>query len=101
MPFSSESRPESLETMGDLEDASSTSTPLCQKGNRSSLETKTHELMTTCIIVLKEPALKSKEEDHLALYIGLKLNDFNPKTKAVAGKRITDIIFDLEINNFD
>ena len=101
MQFSSESSPESLETMADLEDASSASTPLSQKSNRSSLEAKKHELMTTCINVLKEPALNSKEEDHFALYIGQKLNDFDPKTRAVAEKRITDIIFDLEINSFN
>ena len=100
MQSSSENSPESsLEITVDLEESSSTSTPSSQKSSKSSVEAKKHELLATCINVLKEPVSKPKgKEDHFALYVAQKLDGFDSRKRAVAEKRITDIIFDLEIN---
>ena len=100
MQSSSENSPEPpLEITVDLEESSSTSTPSSQKSSKSSVEAKKHELLATCINVLKEPVSKPKgKEDHFALYVAQKLDGFDSRKRAVAEKRITDITFDLEIN---
>ena len=68
------------------------------KENKKSIEVRKQELLETCINVLKEPIAKPVEQCHFSLYVAEKLQKFDRKTRMVAEKRITDILFDLEVN---
>ena len=74
-----------------------TSTPKLKKG---ALEEKKVELMNTCIAALKEPANPAKQPDqcHFSLFVREKLQSFDHRARVVAEKRISDIIFDIEMN---
>ena len=86
-----------------IEDSSSSSslslsTP--KINTKRSTEAKKQELLTNCIDVLQQPISKPKEKEecHFASYIAQKLDFFDKRIRAIAEKRITDVIFDLEIN---
>ena len=72
------------------------------KSFRRVTEEKKQELLSTCINVLKEPASKENGEKqcHFAMYIAEKLSSFSPRNRAIAEKRIQDIIFDIEMNSY-
>ncbi|XP_046864094.1 uncharacterized protein LOC124458023 [Xenia sp. Carnegie-2017] len=70
---------------------------------RAEAEEKKRDLITTCIDVLKEPmpASNSVNQCPFSMYVAEKLSKFPPRTRIVAEKRITDIIFELEINEMN
>ena len=68
------------------------------------MELKKQELLATCINILKEPPVKALDESkpapcHFSLYVSEKLAQSDKRTRAIAEKRITDVIFDLEFNS--
>ena len=64
---------------------------------RAMMEQK-QELMTKCLDVLKKPDDKEEKPCHFSLFIAGKLNQMDRMTRAMAEKRICDVIFDLEMN---
>ena len=64
-------------------------------------ELKKQELLSTCIQVLREPIMPPPQarESAFSIYIAEKLSQFDRRTRTIAEKRISDIIFDLEMND--
>ena len=65
---------------------------------------KKHKLLSTCINLLKEPAKELLKESkptvcHFSLYVSEKLAKFDRRTRAIAEHRISNQLFDLEINS--
>ena len=70
------------------------------KVTKKSLDNRKHELLSTCINVLKQPELKpSESSSHFALYITEKLSGFNARDRCIAEKKISDVIFDIALKN--
>eukprot|EP00112_Aurelia_sp_Birch-Aquarium-sp1_P024659 Seg788.15 transcript_id=Seg788.15/GoldUCD/mRNA.D3Y31 product="hypothetical protein" protein_id=Seg788.15/GoldUCD/D3Y31 len=69
------------------------------KISKKAYETKKSELLSTCISVLKEPVSKpaEKEQCHFSMHIAQKLAQFDRRKRAIAEKRINDIVFELEM----
>ncbi len=76
------------------------STPKLKKG---AVAEKKVELMNTCIVALKEPANPAKQPNqcHFALFITEKLHSFDHRARVLAEKRISDVIFDIEMNGIN
>lgn len=76
------------------------STPKLKKG---AVAEKKVELMNTCIAALKEPANPAKQPNqcHFALFITEKLHSFDHRARVLAEKRISDVIFDIEMNGIN
>lgn len=58
--------------------------------------------MSTCIKVLKEPAPEAEpavraSHSPFSLYVAEKLSPFDRKTRMIAEKRISDVIFEFEM----
>ena len=73
-----------------------------KQSSKKSLDTKKEEFLTTCIQVLQEPIQPKAETQPqcpFALYIAQKLSGLDRRSRAIAEKRISDIIFDLELNS--
>ena len=68
------------------------------KENKKAMECKKQELLETCINVLKEPMSRPTQQCHFSHYVSEKLQKFDRRTRVIAEKRITDILFDLEID---
>ena len=63
------------------------------------------ELLTSCINVLKEPqaattAEPKEETDHFAFHIAGKLKSMSRQQRTLAEKRINDVIFEIEMGEF-
>lgn len=95
-------QPEIFSNVEDSSSSSSLSQSTPRINTKRSTEAKKQELLTNCINVLKQPISKpnEKEECHFASYIAQKLALFDKRTRAIAEKQITDVIFDLEINGY-
>eukprot|EP00794_Sanderia_malayensis_P009979 gene9979-11002_t len=100
---------ESQLEINNVEDSPSSSSSLSQltpkvskRQQMSTAEDKKQELLTSCINILKEPTSKPKEksECHFASYIAQRLELFDKRTRVIAEKRITDVLFDLEMNDY-
>ena len=67
------------------------------------MEDKRVELMSTWIAALKEPANPSKQSNqcHFSLFIAEKLQSFNHRARVLAEKRISEVIFDIEMNGIN
>ena len=65
------------------------------------LESSKTELISTCIQVLKEPsnAQEGVTQCHFSKYVSEKLASFDRRTRLIAEKRISDILFELEMND--
>ena len=65
------------------------------------LESSKTELISTCIQVLKEPsnAQEGVTQCHFSKYVSEKLANFDRRTRLIAEKRISDILFELEMND--
>lgn len=79
-------------------------TPRVGKSRKRSLETESkarEELLSTCVQVLKQPLPEPepKRQCSFSLYISEKLASFDRRTRIIAEKRISDIIFDIEMSN--
>ena len=68
-----------------------------QKLKKEAMEEKKVELMNTCIAALKVPK-KQPEQCHFSLFISEKLLSFDHRARVLAEKRISDAIFDIEMN---
>ena len=71
---------------------------LPSKAPKKSMDLKKQELLSTCIDILKEPPEKADNLSHFALFVDEKLKAFDCRSRMIAEKRITDVLFDLEIN---
>ena len=74
------------------------------KPRKRSLETESkarEELLSTCVQVLKQPLPEPepKRQCSFSLYISEKLASLDRRTRMLAEKRISDIIFEIEMNN--
>ena len=67
------------------------------KLKKAAMEEKKVELMNTCIAALKVPE-KQPEQCHFSLFISEKLRSFDHRARVLAEKRISDVIFDIEMN---
>lgn len=70
--------------------------PSTSRKRNAEQEFKTkHELLKTCIQVLKEPPPQpeSKSQCTFSLYVAERLNNFDRRTRMLAEKRISDILF--------
>ena len=71
-----------------------------RKSKKNDLEMKRQELLSTCIIVLKEPAPSQQAapiQYLFSLSVAEKLSKFDRMTRMVAEKRISDVLFELEM----
>ena len=74
------------------------------KPRKRSLETESkarEELLSTCVQVLKQPLPEPepKRQCSFSLYISEKLASLDRRTRMLAEKRISDIIFEIEMSN--
>ena len=68
---------------------------------RKSLESKKEELLTKCITVLREPEEKREQNiNPFAMFVLEKLEKLDQRSKLIAEKRITDILFEMEMNMY-
>ena len=58
---------------------------------RKSKDDKKQELFDTCISILKEPVVKP-DQCHFSLYVTETLSKFSKRTRAIAEKRISDML---------
>ena len=75
------------------------------KVKKRKLEEMKTELLTSCINVLKEPqvaptAEPKEETDHFAFHIAGKLKSMSRQQRILAEKRINDVIFEIEMGEF-
>ena len=67
------------------------------------LDDTKNKLLSTCIEVLKTPvssyAEKREEVCHFSMRVAEKLRGFSKFKRAIAEKRINDVLFDLEIED--
>ena len=75
------------------------------KVKKRKLEEMKTELLTSCINVLKEPqvaptAEPKEETDHFAFHIAGKLKFMSRQQRILAEKRINDVIFEIEMGEF-
>ncbi|CAB3993455.1 Hypothetical predicted protein [Paramuricea clavata] len=71
-----------------------------RKSKKNDLEMKRQELLSTCINVLKEPAPSQQAapiQCPFSLYVAEKRSQFDRMTRMVAEKRISDVLFELEM----
>lgn len=69
---------------------------------RKRSEAKKEELFVTCIKALQEPPPKLESvtrASSFAMYVDEKLNNLDSRSRALAEKRISDVLFDLEMGN--
>ena len=69
--------------------------------HQSGVKSSKTELISTCIQVLKEPSYAQAEvtQCHFSKYVSEKLASFDKRTRLIAEKRISDILFELEMND--
>ena len=69
------------------------------KSRKKSVMESKELLLTKCLVILSEPTKDNEEKvNPFALYVAEKLSRFDPRTRAVAEKRISDVLFDIEVN---
>ena len=69
---------------------------------RKRSEAKKEELYATCIKALQEPPPKLEsvtKVSSFAMYVDEKLNNLDSRSRALAEKRISDVLFDLDMGN--
>ena len=67
--------------------------------SKNEVELRRQELLSTCIQVLKEPMPQPQPTlSPFCQYVSEKLEQFDRRTRMIAEKRITDLLFELEIN---
>ena len=69
---------------------------------RKRSEAKKEELFATCIKALQEPPLNLEsvtKVSSFAMYVDEKLNNLDNRSRALAEKRICDVLFGLEMGN--
>ena len=68
--------------------------------NKKNIELEKQELFSTCINLLKELSKESKSTIcHLLLYVSERQPKFDQHIRAIAEHRISNALFDLEINS--
>ena len=95
---------EKLDSPDDSPISQDVETPRVGKSRKRSLETESRareELLSTCVQVLKQPLPEPepKRQCSFSLYISEKLASFDRRTRMLAEKRISDIIFEIEMSN--
>ena len=68
------------------------------KSSMKSLMEQKQELLSTCIKVLKEPIEQKATVCHFSNFVAEKLSQMDKRTRAIAEKRIYDILFEIEMN---
>ena len=86
------------------EDMIPNQTEVCYKKptKRKRSEAKKDELFATCIRALQEPPPKQEsvpKVSSFAMYVDEKLKNLDNRSRALAEKRISDVLFDLEMGN--
>ena len=71
---------------------------LTQLTANKALMEQEQELVAKCLDVLRKPDESEEKPCHLFSFIYEKLCQMDRRTRAIAGKRIYDVIFDLEMN---
>ena len=95
---------EKLDSPDDSPISQDVETPRVGKSRKRSLETESRareELLSTWVQVLKQPLPEPepKRQCSFSLYISEKLASFDRRTRMLAEKRISDIIFEIEMSN--
>ena len=80
-------------------DQKPTPTKPSKRKAEKELMTKKQEVLDRCLNVLKEPlpSPQVKKQCHFSLYVAEKLANFDKRTRIIAEKRISDILFELEL----
>ena len=75
--------------------------PKRKKAKKKDIEALKTEFLTQAVQVFKEPTEKvsigESTSDKFSAYIAQKLNSFSPSQRVLAEKKISDVIFDIEI----
>ena len=97
--FSEDASPEMEEDKAPVRSRKSSRTS--HEVERRSLKSSKTELISTCIQVLKQPSNAQDEvtQCHFSKYVSEKLTSFDRRTRQIAEKRISDILFKLEMND--
>ena len=68
-----------------------------KKQRKKAVELKRGEVLSQCLNVSKEPE-KEEKKSSFALYVAEKLEMFSPRNRAIAEKKITDVLFAAEMD---
>eukprot|EP00112_Aurelia_sp_Birch-Aquarium-sp1_P000954 Seg10928.2 transcript_id=Seg10928.2/GoldUCD/mRNA.D3Y31 product="hypothetical protein" protein_id=Seg10928.2/GoldUCD/D3Y31 len=94
--------PESSPALGELSSCSSkdeqheSNSCIPKKQRKKAAELKRDEVLSQCLNVLKEPE-KEEKKSPFASYVAEKLEMFSPRNRAIAEKKITDVLFAIEM----
>ena len=79
------------------------STPRISKKARKSMDTNKENFLSTCVEVLRETTcpqpVPSKEQCSFSKYVSEKLATFDKRSRMIAEKRISDVLFEIEMNS--
>ena len=80
-------------------------TPRISKKARKSMEARKENFLSTCVEVLQETTCPQpvpiKEQCSFSKYVSEKLETFDRRSRMIAEKRISDILFEIEMNSHD
>ena len=80
-------------------------TPRISKKARKSMEARKENFLSTCVKVLRETTCPQpvpiKEQCSFSKYVSEKLETFDRRSRMIAEKRISDILFEIEMNSHD
>ena len=80
-------------------------TPRISKKARKSMEARKENFLSTCVEVLRETTCPQpvpiKEQCSFSKYVSEKLETFDRRSRMIAEKRISDILFEIEMNSHD
>ena len=68
-----------------------------KKQRKKAVELKRDEVLNQCLNVLKEPD-KAEKKSSFASYVAKKLEMFSPRNRAIAEKKMTDVLFAAEMD---
>ena len=71
-------------------------TPRISKKARKSMEARKENFLSTCVKVLRETTCPQPQK-----YVSEKLETFDRRSRMIAEKRISDILFEIEMNSHD
>ena len=80
-------------------------TPRISKKVRKSMEARKEDFLSTCVEVLRETTrpqpqpVPIKKQCSFSKYVSEKLATFDRRSRMIAEKRISDILFEIEINS--
>lgn len=90
----------------DMSQGTSQKSSMSARQTKRNMEQKKFEFLSTAVNALKEPTVKTDANEtnksapcHFSLYVSEKLSQFDKRTRALAEKKISDIIFELEFNS--